>query len=92
MIGQELYQCRSMLQALEKTPSSSDKIPRFSSTSEMSYLQKLISKYQEDVEAMALDRKLNPDQRTAGQLRRAIRKAGGSSKLTSHRGTAAVDS
>ncbi|KAI9465971.1 ribosome biogenesis protein Nop16 [Lactarius psammicola] len=52
-------------------------VSRFSSKGEVTFLQKLISRHGSDVEAMARDRKLNPDQRTEGELRRAIRKASG---------------
>jgi nucleolar protein 16 len=40
-------------------------------------LTRLVARHREDVEAMARDRKLNPDQRTVGELMRLIRKAGG---------------
>lgn len=40
------------------------------------YLQRLLEKHGKDVDAMARDRKLNTDQRTAGELRRALRRAG----------------
>lgn len=50
---------------------------RFASTGERGQLQRLVGRYGEDVEAMARDRKMNPEQRTAGSVRRAIRKAGG---------------
>ncbi|KAI9446691.1 ribosome biogenesis protein Nop16 [Lactarius indigo] len=52
-------------------------VSRFSSKGEVTFLQKLISRHGSDVEAMARDRKLNPDQRTEGELRRAIRRASG---------------
>ncbi len=55
----------------------SQPVKRYTSKGELGTLQRLIGKYGEDVEAMARDRKLNADQRTAGELRRAIRKAGG---------------
>lgn len=54
---------------------------RFASTSEQATLRRLVGKYGEDVQAMAKDRKLNPDQRTAGELSRAVRKAGGFARL-----------
>ncbi|EPT05966.1 hypothetical protein FOMPIDRAFT_41534 [Fomitopsis schrenkii] len=54
---------------------------RFASTSELATLRRLVGKYGEDVQAMAKDRKLNPDQRTAGELSRAVRKAGGFARL-----------
>jgi nucleolar protein 16 len=47
----------------------------------MIFLQKLISKHGWDVVAMTRDRRLNPDQQTEGELRRAIKKAGGFEKL-----------
>jgi nucleolar protein 16 len=47
----------------------------------MIFLQKLISKHGWDVAAMTRDRRFNPDQRTEGELRRAIKKAGGFEKL-----------
>ncbi|KAH9180310.1 ribosome biogenesis protein Nop16-domain-containing protein [Lactarius sanguifluus] len=52
-------------------------VSRFSSKGEVTFLQKLISRHGSDVEAMARDRKLNPDQRTEGEIRRAIRRASG---------------
>lgn len=52
-------------------------VSRFSCKGEVTFLQKLISKYGSDVEAMARDRRMNPEQRTEGELRRAIRRAGG---------------
>ena len=50
---------------------------RHTSKGERGTLAQLVGKYGEDVEAMARDRKVNVDQRTAGELGRAIRKAGG---------------
>lgn len=55
--------------------------PRFASAGEEATLRRLVGKYGEDVQAMVKDRKLNPDQRTAGELSRAIRKAGGFAQL-----------
>lgn len=43
---------------------------------EVAYLQRLVDVYGDDVGRMARDRKLNPDQKTEGQLRRALRNAG----------------
>lgn len=56
-------------------------VPRHSSSGELGVLRRLVAKYRDDVEAMARDRKLNVDQRTAGQLSRAIKKAGGVAEL-----------
>lgn len=55
--------------------------PRFASGGERTELRRLVAKYGEDVEGMARDRKLNPSQRTAGQLSRAVKKAGGFAEL-----------
>jgi len=50
--------------------------PRHASSGEVVYLERLVAKYGQDVERMARDRKLNPEQRTAGVLRRGLCKAG----------------
>lgn len=50
---------------------------RHASMGERSYLERLIKKYGDDLHKMARDRRLNPEQRTANELRRAIAKAGG---------------
>lgn len=43
---------------------------------EETYLARLIAKHRDDYDAMSRDRKLNREQKTAGQLGRAIRNAG----------------
>ncbi|KAG6817098.1 hypothetical protein H0H87_012866 [Tephrocybe sp. NHM501043] len=50
--------------------------PRHTSSGELGYLTRLVGKYGDDVEKMARDRRLNVEQRTAGALRRALKKAG----------------
>jgi hypothetical protein len=78
--------CRSLSRSklvLEALPDvHSVPVSRFSSKGEVTFLQKLISKHGSDVEAMARDRRLNPEQRTEGELRRAIRRAGGGDSQT----------
>ncbi|KAI0807137.1 ribosome biogenesis protein Nop16 [Fomes fomentarius] len=76
--GQEREETR-VVQALEQLSASAGggRVRRFASTGERGQLQRLVGRYGEDVEAMARDRKMNAEQRTAGELRRAIRKAGG---------------
>lgn len=49
--------------------------PRFPSAGEVAYLERLVNKHGDDVEKMSKDRKLNPEQRTVGQLRNALRRA-----------------
>ena len=56
-------------------------VPRFTSKGEAARLAQLVGKHGDDVEAMARDVRLNVEQRTAGELRRAIRKAGGAGAL-----------
>ena len=55
--------------------------PRFTSAGEIGYVRRLVERHGGDVEAMARDRKLNPDQRTAGELRRLMKKTGGLDKF-----------
>ncbi|KAG6917793.1 hypothetical protein DXG01_001065 [Tephrocybe rancida] len=54
----------------------SDSGTRHTSLGETAYLERLVGKYGDDFEGMARDRRLNVDQRTAGALRRAVKKAG----------------
>ncbi|KAI0705832.1 ribosome biogenesis protein Nop16 [Cytidiella melzeri] len=61
----------------ESSKARGGRVPRFSSNGELGVLRRLVEKYGQDVEGMGRDRKLNADQRTAGQLKRAIQKAGG---------------
>ncbi|KAF8163153.1 ribosome biogenesis protein Nop16 [Crassisporium funariophilum] len=49
---------------------------RHVSTGEIKYLEPLVKKYGSNIESMSRDRKLNPEQRTVGQLRRALKKSG----------------
>jgi nucleolar protein 16 len=51
--------------------------PRYMSSGEIKYLEPLVKKYGDDVHAMSQDHKLNPEQRTVGQLRRALKKSTG---------------
>ena len=76
------YFCRSLSRSklfLEALPDvhSVPAVSRFSSKGEATFLQKLISRHGSDLEAVARDRRLNPEQRTEGELRRAIRRADG---------------
>ncbi|EKM55528.1 uncharacterized protein PHACADRAFT_94806 [Phanerochaete carnosa HHB-10118-sp] len=56
-------------------------VVRHSSRGELGVLHRLVAQHGSDVEAMVRDRKLNVDQRSAGQLVRAIKKAGGVEEL-----------
>jgi len=50
--------------------------PRHASGGEVAYLQRLVDTHGTDVEQMARDRKLNPEQRTVGQLARSLKRCG----------------
>ncbi|KAH9966410.1 ribosome biogenesis protein Nop16 [Russula dissimulans] len=69
----------------ELIPSRSDvviaPVPRIPRKGDMKFLQRLVSKHGRDVAAMMRDRRLNPDQRTEGEICRAIKNAGGFEKL-----------
>ncbi|KZS99164.1 hypothetical protein SISNIDRAFT_448026 [Sistotremastrum niveocremeum HHB9708] len=69
------------VRAIEKLSAAARPKSRFSSQGELSLLRELVKAHGEDVEAMARDRRRNSWQRTAGQLKAAIRKAGGFDKL-----------
>ncbi|KAG1736720.1 ribosome biogenesis protein Nop16 [Suillus lakei] len=62
---------------LEKLSASGRVLPRHSSCGERSYLARLIQKYGDNYERMVRDRRLNPEQKTVGELKRAVGKAGG---------------
>ncbi|KAI0748007.1 ribosome biogenesis protein Nop16 [Daedaleopsis nitida] len=67
-----------VVQALEQLSACARgvRVRRHTSKGELESLGRLVGKYGDDVEAMARDRRLNPAQRTGGELRRAIRKGG----------------
>jgi len=68
----------AIVHSLEQLPHKSSKSgPRYTSSMETQYLTRLVRRHGEDVESMARDARLNPEQRTVGELRRGIRRAGG---------------
>ena len=67
--------------ALEALAATSAPVKRHSSTSEHVWLEQLVSKYGDDTEAMSRDMKLNVWQKTSGEMKRMIKKAGGIAKL-----------
>ena len=58
-------------------------VNRHSSTSERTWLKQLVDKYGDDTDRMARDKGLNVWQKTEGEVRRMIKKAGGVEKLRS---------
>ncbi|KAN0075321.1 Ribosome biogenesis protein Nop16 [Tylopilus felleus] len=67
----------TIVQDLEKLAASASVRERHTSSGERLYLERLVSKYGDDLQKMACDRRLNPYQRTANELKRAIARAGG---------------
>ncbi|QRV89582.1 ribosome biogenesis protein Nop16 [Ceratobasidium sp. AG-Ba] len=72
---------KELVSALEKLSSSGVKTPRHASAHEVVWLKELVAAHGRDITAMAHDLKRNVWQRTPGELRRAIKKAGGFEKL-----------
>ncbi|KAF8136112.1 ribosome biogenesis protein Nop16 [Boletus edulis] len=62
---------------LENLAASANIHERHTSSGERMYLERLVSKYGDDLHQMARDRRLNPGQRTANELKRAVARAGG---------------
>ncbi|GAA6053997.1 hypothetical protein JCM3770_002410 [Rhodotorula araucariae] len=70
-----------VVRALEERASHKTKVIRHTSQFEHEWLVTLVAKHGDDIAAMARDRKGNVWQKTPGELRRAIAKAGGLEKL-----------
>jgi len=70
-----------LIPALETLSSTSKPIKRHTSTSEHAWLSELVKKHGEDIEAMTKDKSLNVWQKTGGEIRRMIKKAGGVERL-----------
>ncbi|KAH7889893.1 ribosome biogenesis protein Nop16 [Phlebopus sp. FC_14] len=67
---------QSVVKNLEAMAAETRAHGRHTSTGERAYLMRLVEKYGDDFERMARDRRLNVEQRTGGELRRAVSKAG----------------
>lgn len=65
------------VEKLEEMASKAAPVKRHTSQLESQWLVDLVHKYGEDTEGMARDRKLNLWQKTEGEIKRAIKKAGG---------------
>ncbi|KAL4964876.1 nucleolar protein 16 [Aspergillus stella-maris] len=62
------------LESQADAESAVPKKPRHQSSRETEWIERLVARYGDDYAAMARDRKLNPMQQTAGDLRRRINK------------------
>lgn len=74
---QEKKSASKIVQQLERqadTEGQAPKKPRHQSKREEEWITRLVERYGDDYQAMARDRKLNPMQQTAGDLRRRISK------------------
>ncbi|KAF8604615.1 hypothetical protein BDV93DRAFT_605917 [Ceratobasidium sp. AG-I] len=72
---------KPLIAALEKLSASAVKTPRHASGHEVVWLKDLVAVHGRDINAMAHDLKRNVWQKTPGELKRAINKAGGFEKL-----------
>jgi nucleolar protein 16 len=59
---------------VEESRNPAEKKPRHQSDGEREWLESLMAKHGDDVAAMARDRKLNPMQQTASDIKRRIKK------------------
>ncbi|KAL4065388.1 ribosome biogenesis protein Nop16 [Scleroderma citrinum] len=66
-----------VIESLEVLVASGQKKARHTSEGEKLYLARLVRRYGDDYERMGRDRRLNPEQRTVGELKRAVTRAGG---------------
>ncbi|KAK5663097.1 hypothetical protein OQA88_6513 [Cercophora sp. LCS_1] len=67
----------SVVRELEKEANCpTEKTVRHQSDRELEWLRDLVAKYGDDAQAMTRDRKLNPMQQTAADLRKRLKKAG----------------
>lgn len=67
----------AVVQQLEQLAAQAAPVERHTSQLEMQWLADLVAKHGHDIEAMVHDKRLNPWQKTQGEIKRAIKKAGG---------------
>ncbi|GAA5897610.1 hypothetical protein JCM8208_000209 [Rhodotorula glutinis] len=79
--GRSVEAKTDVVRALEERASRKTKVIRHTSEFEHKWLVDLVHKHGDDLTAMARDRKGNVWQKTPGELKRAIAKAGGVDKL-----------
>ncbi|KAI6118752.1 ribosome biogenesis protein Nop16 [Pisolithus croceorrhizus] len=71
----------AVIRRLERLSAHTETRVRHTSQGERMYIVRLARKYGDDYEKMARDRRLNAEQKTVGQLKRAVEKAGGLAEL-----------
>jgi len=67
--------------ALENLSATSQPVKRHTSTSEKEWLRQLVVKHGDDYEKMSRDKGLNVWQKTPGEIKRMVKKAGGVEKF-----------
>lgn len=67
---------------LEAIAATTAPVIRHTSSAEKEWLTTLVQKHGDDFASAAMDRRLNVWQKTPGELKRMVRKAGGVAKLT----------
>lgn len=70
-----------VIEGLEALAAGGQKRARHTSEGERRYLARLVGRYGDDYAQMGRDRRLNPAQKTPGELRRAVTRAGGMEAL-----------
>ncbi|KAK1926934.1 ribosomal large subunit biogenesis-related protein [Papiliotrema laurentii] len=80
-----------VVKSLEALAATAAPVKRHTSVSERTWLHNLVEKHGDDTEAMATDLKLNVWQKTQGEIKRMIKKAGGVDKLRKELGEMDVD-
>ena len=68
--------------ALENLSATSQPVKRHTSTSEKEWLRQLVVKHGDDYEKMSRDKGLNVWQKTPGEIKRMVKKAGGVEKFS----------
>jgi len=72
-----------IVRTLESISATAQPVKRHTSTSEREWLRQLVQAHGDDTQSMSMDRKLNVWQKTPGELKKMLRKAGGVEKLRS---------
>ncbi|KAK0546002.1 Nucleolar protein 16 [Tilletia horrida] len=80
-VGPQTEAGAKVIASLEERAAQAAPVVRHTSSLEADWLRGLVRAHGDDIEAMARDRKLNLWQKTPGEIKRAIKKAGGKDAL-----------
>ncbi|KAE8214182.1 hypothetical protein CF327_g2366 [Tilletia walkeri] len=81
VVGPRTRAGEKIITSLEQRAAEAAPVVRHTSTLEASWLHSLVQAHGDDIEAMARDSKRNVWQKTTGEIRKAIKKAGGKEAL-----------